>query len=277
LQGLVFTTSAVNADCSVTVSFEEVVVTRYTVTPAAGPGGSLSPGTPQLVEENQTLQFTLIADSGYEVDSVGGTCGGVRVSNTFTTDAVIADCSVNASFRVTEDTETPDDGFQSGLNLALIVTAIQNRAGTTGGSTSGCNGTSVICDYNMGTITQTVAAESVIFRRNAITASRFVVGANTSVPAVFFDFAPQGAVVGAQRAWVSNEPGGEPLQPTTGTCEVDAVSRAYTVVAYIAGRSTRDDPTRFCVINSGETYYLNQELLDVLSSQIVIRAIGGAF
>jgi subtilisin family serine protease len=177
----------------------------------------------------------------------------------------------------------------SGLNITLVYLAAQNQSADTGESggaddddgegtvvVPGCNDTTVLCRDNMGTIVETVASERITFLRGAIIASNFSVGTGTSVPAVFFDFAPQGAVVGEQRVWISSEPGGAPLQ-ANGRCEAQDASRAYTVTAYLAGRSTRDDPSRFCVINAGETYYLNQELLQTVSSQVVIRSIGGAF
>jgi hypothetical protein len=129
----------------------------------------------------------------------------------------------------------------------------------------------------MGTITQTDASERITYIQGAVIASSFEVGVNTVAPAVFFDFAPQGDTVGNQRVWISDEPAGTPLQDSTDKCEATDASRAYTVVVYVDGRSTRDDPTRFCVVNAGQTYYLNHQLLDVLSSQIVIRSIGGAF
>jgi hypothetical protein len=141
-----------------------------------------------------------------------------------------------------------------------------------------CNGNTIICTADIGSITETVAAETITFLRDSVTSSSFSVGVSTSAPAVFFDFAPQGSVVGEQRVWLSREPAGEVLNgETSDRCDVRDISRAYTLAAYISGRSTRDDPTRFCVINPGETYYLNQQLLGTMSSQTVVRSIGGAF
>ena len=98
LSGSTFTTAAITQNCTVTASFTELPPTTYTVTPSAGVGGSISPSTPQTVEEGSTTAFVLTADSGYEIDAVGGTCGGALSGSTFTTDVIVEDCSVEVSF-----------------------------------------------------------------------------------------------------------------------------------------------------------------------------------
>ena len=72
-------------------------VLQYTVTPSAGANGSISPNTPQSVAPAATTTFTVTPNSGY-VASVGGSCGGTLVGNTYTTTAINAACSVDASF-----------------------------------------------------------------------------------------------------------------------------------------------------------------------------------
>jgi T5SS/PEP-CTERM-associated repeat protein/autotransporter-associated beta strand protein len=68
-----------------------------TVTPSAGANGTISPGTAQSVSHGATATFTVTADTGYAA-TVDGTCGGTLVGNTYTTNAVTADCTVVASF-----------------------------------------------------------------------------------------------------------------------------------------------------------------------------------
>ncbi|RYD16983.1 MAG: hypothetical protein EOP90_03260, partial [Lysobacteraceae bacterium] len=98
LAGNVFTTAAVTADCTVVANFAADIVMR-TVTPSVGtPSGSISPATPQVVVDGATTQFTLTADAGFHIDTVGGTCGGSLAGNVFTTAAVTADCTVIANF-----------------------------------------------------------------------------------------------------------------------------------------------------------------------------------
>ncbi|MGX9728587.1 MAG: InlB B-repeat-containing protein [Candidatus Electronema sp. VV] len=71
---------------------------RFTVTPSAGTGGSISPATPQTVNHGATTSFTVTPDIGYIIDTVSG-CGGTLSGNTYTTGAITANCAVTASFR----------------------------------------------------------------------------------------------------------------------------------------------------------------------------------
>ncbi len=86
----------------------------FTVTPSSGGGGSIDPATPQTVNENATVEFTLTPDPGHSIAGVGGTCGGNLVGTTFTTDPVAADCTVEASFvidsHVVTVTANPPEG-----------------------------------------------------------------------------------------------------------------------------------------------------------------------
>lgn len=72
-------------------------VASYTVTPSAGPNGSVDPGVPLTVQHGRTTTFTVTPDSGYSIDSVTG-CGGSLSGDTYTTGAITGDCTVSASF-----------------------------------------------------------------------------------------------------------------------------------------------------------------------------------
>ena len=106
----------------VTASFAELPATTYTVTPSAGTGGSISPSSPQTVEEGATTSFTLTPNSGYEIAAVGGTCGGTLSGSSYTTAAVTQNCIVNVLFRTTSATE---DLAQGGLPISLLYVATQ--------------------------------------------------------------------------------------------------------------------------------------------------------
>ncbi len=67
------------------------------VTPSAGNNGTIDPAEPQTVTYAETVTFTVVPDGTY-VASVGGTCGGTLVDNTFTTEPIILDCTVEATF-----------------------------------------------------------------------------------------------------------------------------------------------------------------------------------
>jgi fibronectin-binding autotransporter adhesin len=106
LVGNTYTTNPVNSNCTVVASFS---LTSYMVTPSAGSGGSISPSTPQPVAPGGTLTFTLSPNTGFS-PSVSGTCGGNLVGNTYTTNAVNANCSVVATFAAVSYTVTPSAG-----------------------------------------------------------------------------------------------------------------------------------------------------------------------
>jgi len=68
----------------------------YTVTGTAGANGSISPIS-QVVNNGATAILTVTPNIGYTA-SVDGTCGGSLVGNTYTTNAITANCTVSAAF-----------------------------------------------------------------------------------------------------------------------------------------------------------------------------------
>ncbi len=94
LDGNVYTTAPVTADCTVIASF---VINTYTVTPSAGEHGSINPDTPQVVDYGNTTSFIVTPDTWYSFDSVEG-CEGSLSGNVYTTGPVTGDCVVMASF-----------------------------------------------------------------------------------------------------------------------------------------------------------------------------------
>ncbi|ROH93474.1 DUF1566 domain-containing protein [Stagnimonas aquatica] len=93
----VYTTAAINADCTITASFvAEPPAPLVTVTASAGAGGQISPAS-QQVRRGGTTVFTVTADSGFRIRAVSG-CGGSLAGNSYTTGAIIDACEVSASF-----------------------------------------------------------------------------------------------------------------------------------------------------------------------------------
>ncbi|HEV7490897.1 MAG TPA: PQQ-dependent sugar dehydrogenase [Rhodanobacteraceae bacterium] len=82
----------------------------HVVMPVAGTHGSLTPSTPQTVNDGDTIAFEVAADSGYAIESVSG-CGGTLTGTTFTTAPVTADCEVDATFAVDAADVVFRDGF----------------------------------------------------------------------------------------------------------------------------------------------------------------------
>jgi len=97
---------------------------QYTVTPSAGANGSISPSTPQTVNYNQTVSFTIMPNTGYHTASVTG-CNGTLDGTTYTTGPISADCTVTATFEVT--------------TYALTVTKAGTGSGTVTSSPGGIN------------------------------------------------------------------------------------------------------------------------------------------
>jgi hypothetical protein len=109
LSGNVYTTPPVSDNCLVAAHFDVDVGVTHTVTPSvSGGNGTITPNTPQTVNDGATTQFTLTPNIGYHiVTPVGGTCGGSFAGSIYTTSAVTADCTVIASFAIDTHVVTP--------------------------------------------------------------------------------------------------------------------------------------------------------------------------
>jgi len=162
-----YTTNAVTADCTVTVSF---AINAYTVTPSAGAGGTISPSTAQTVNYNGTTAFTATPATGYHVATWGGTCGGTASgtgSLNYTTNAVTADCTVTVSFAQNTYIVTPSAGVNGSLSPSTAQTV--NYNGTTGFTATPATGYHV--DTWGGTCGGTASgAGNVNYTTNAVTA-----------------------------------------------------------------------------------------------------------
>jgi hypothetical protein len=93
LAGTTYTTGTINANCTVTVTFN---LKSYTVNATAQEGGSISPST-ATVDHGDTVSFEVAPSAGYSIDAVTG-CGGSLSATTYTTGPITADCQVDASF-----------------------------------------------------------------------------------------------------------------------------------------------------------------------------------
>jgi len=158
LSGNTYTTGAITADCTVSASF---VLATYTVSATAGTGGNIAPAS-ATVTSGQTTSFTVTPDNGYAIDTVSG-CGGSLSGSTYTTGAITADCTVNASFKalytVTATAGTAGTGgniapasatVTSGQTTSFTVTPDNGYAIDT---VSGCGGSLSGNTYTTGAIT----------------------------------------------------------------------------------------------------------------------------
>jgi uncharacterized delta-60 repeat protein len=124
LVGNSYTTNAVIGPCTVDATF---TLNQYTVTATAGSGGTISPAS-ALVSHGSTTTFTVTPNTGYTA-SVGGTCGGSLVANTFTTNAIIGPCTVSATFTLNAYTVTAS--VVSGLGTISPTSALVSHGSTT--------------------------------------------------------------------------------------------------------------------------------------------------
>jgi Divergent InlB B-repeat domain len=102
-----FTVFAVSQDCTVEATFAAKGGTEFIVTSSAGTGGSILPDGPQSVAEGGVITFSLLPGSEFAIGPVNGDCPGTldTQAKTFTTDAITATCTVEATF-VEADTGT---------------------------------------------------------------------------------------------------------------------------------------------------------------------------
>lgn len=106
-------------------------IPRHTVTPSVGsPSGTITPDTPQLVDEGTTAAFTLSPALGYHILDVTGTCGGTLAGNTFTTDAVMADCTVVANFEINAAGTDPVIGVTPAAGFSVSQNTNQTTTDT---------------------------------------------------------------------------------------------------------------------------------------------------
>jgi subtilisin family serine protease len=139
-----YTFDSVTANHTIQATF---AINTYTVTPTAGPHGTISPATPQTVNFLQPVSFTITPNTGYHIASVTG-CNGTLNGSTYTTGPVTADCTVSAMFAIN--------------TYALTVTKAGTGSGTVTSSPAGINcGSSCSATYDHGTVVTLTAASSV--------------------------------------------------------------------------------------------------------------------
>lgn len=111
----VYTTQALAADCTVSVSFTQQAT--HTVTPSASAGGTIQPALPTTVIGGDTAGFTVSPQPGYAAQ-VGGSCGGTLNGTSYTTLAIGSDCTVEATFSLQRFTVTPSAGAHGSISPA---------------------------------------------------------------------------------------------------------------------------------------------------------------
>jgi uncharacterized delta-60 repeat protein len=109
----------------------------HTVSTSASSGGSITP-TNQTINHGSTTTFGINPDAGYHIASVTG-CDGNLNGNTYTTDAIVTDCTVNAEFKPFFFTLT-DQSLNSGM-ISIVTAADGSGDIYVGGSFTTSNST----------------------------------------------------------------------------------------------------------------------------------------
>ena len=116
LSGITYTTGPITGSCTVSATFE---LNTYTVTAAAGGGGSISPAS-SILTHGSTTTFMLSPAEGYSVAAVTG-CGGSLNGNAYTTGVITGACNVSASFALTRYAVSTDPGQGGRIDPANVL------------------------------------------------------------------------------------------------------------------------------------------------------------
>jgi hypothetical protein len=238
LVGNTYTTNAVIADCTVIASF---AIDQHTVTPSVNGGnGTITPSTPQLVNHGATTAFTLTPAANYHIGTVTGTCNGTLVGNTYTTNAVNADCTVIANFAIDTHTVTPSVTGGNGTITPSTPQTVNHGATTSFTLAPAAN-------YHAGTVTGTCGGTLVgnVYTTNAVNADCTVIasfaidthavtpsvgsGSGTITPAT-----PQSVNHGATTSFTLAAAADYHIANVTGTCGGSLVGNVYTTSAITA-------------------------------------------
>lgn len=106
--GTTFSLNNITANHAVRVTF---TIAQHTVTPSAGAGGTISPSTPQTVNNGASLLFTATPAASFTVDQwlVDGSLAQTG-GTTFTLSNITADHTVNVTFSLVQHIVTPSAG-----------------------------------------------------------------------------------------------------------------------------------------------------------------------
>ncbi len=126
LNGDIYMTNPVTANCTVTASFS---LNAYTITASAGPNGSISPSGSVIVNYSASQKFMIAPDLGYHVVAVvvDGVSVGAVTSYSFSN--VTANHTISASFAINTYTVKPSAGANGTISPNTVQTV--NYNGTT--------------------------------------------------------------------------------------------------------------------------------------------------
>ncbi len=141
-----YTFSNVTANHTISATF---ALTSDTITPSAGPNGSISPSTAVTVNFGAAQTFTVSPATGYQVSSVLVDGNSVGAVTTYTFSNVTANHTISATFALTSNTITPSAGPNGSISPSTAVTVNSGAAQTfTVSPATGYQVSSVLVDGN---------------------------------------------------------------------------------------------------------------------------------
>jgi flagellin-like protein len=114
-----YTLGPVTADYTISASF---AINSYTITPSAGAGGTINPGTPQTVTQGGSQSFTIIPDAHYHITDVLVDGNPVGTPSVYTFSDVQASHTINAAFAIDMYTITASAGANGTVTPAGVST-----------------------------------------------------------------------------------------------------------------------------------------------------------
>ncbi len=206
--------------------------TGFTVTPSAGPGGSISPNTPQMVSSGTKLAFTVTPNTGNALSSVTG-CNGALSGNTYTTLPITGNCTVAATFNVLNYTVTPGAGAGGSISPNTPQTVaygtkksftLTPNSGYSIASVTGCNGTLSGNTYTTSAITGNCSVSATF---NAIT---YTVIPSAGYGGIISPNTPQTVASGTKKSFTLTPNSGYGIASVTG-CNGTLSGNTYTTSA----------------------------------------------
>ena len=123
----------------------------FTVTPQAGPFGTIAPSIPQTVAAGATASFAVTPNASNIIATVTGCGGSLSSANVYTTAPVSADCTVTASFSAAPLTGTTTTMSLS-PNPVAVGAAVTASVSVTANATSRSHAKSLIAATPSGTV-----------------------------------------------------------------------------------------------------------------------------
>ena len=133
-----YTFTNVVADHTISVTFIQPVTPPHTIVASAGAGGSISPSGNVSVMHGDSQVFTITANSGYVIDSVSVDGASQGAIATYTFSNVVADHTINATFRAVPVTYTVEGTTSGGYASHGTVTPASTTVEAGGNVTFTC-------------------------------------------------------------------------------------------------------------------------------------------